>query len=135
MKIQIIGQDCTYKLAFVKWVMHITGLGLKESKDLVFMMLETKKPLLLDVSDYANAKKTFDEQLHGTGLILKHYRREIISKLLRENDHEHDIENDVDYDKYLHLFDLLYKHDKIKLKELLNNSVDYLKNKLDDIKI
>lgn len=134
MKIQVIGRT-ENRLQFVKWVKDVTGYGLKESKELVDLMFETKKPLTLNVVNYNEAFNSFNQCLSGSGLTIKKDRVEIINKLLREGSLHEEVKSDFEYENFLELFDYLYKTDKENLRDLMNKGVDNLKEKLNDFKL
>lgn len=131
MKIQVTGTTQN-KLEFVKWVKNITGYGLLESKELVESMLDTKKPLILNIESYRDAMDSYNQKLSNSGLTVKKHRVEIINKLLKE---ENFLQEDVEYEDFLELFNYLYKKDKETLRILMNNGVDDLKEKLNDLKL
>ena len=137
MKIQITG-ICTTKLQLVKWVKDVTGLGLKESKELCepFVDNHSITSLIIEIStSYVEAEKLFFSANLNNTVTLKKYRVEIIENFLRKNDPDWNNKSDKDYDKYFELFEYLFKNDKESLKKALNDSVDNLKNKLNDFKI
>lgn len=134
MKIEVVGKT-EAKLAFVKWIKEVTGFGLKDSKDLADKMFETKKPLVLEVSNYNHALETFTASCASPTFKLRKFRVDFIQNFLRENDPELDVHSDVDYEEYLRLFDLLFKNNKSNLRTMLNTGVDDLKEHLNQLKI
>ena len=133
MKVIIIGKT-TRKLAYVKFVKEVTGLGLKESKELVDNS-EFAEKLTLDV-DYEKTLQLFKESdLENSGLILKKHRKEIINKFLMENDPDFDISSDPEYNKCLDTFNFLFRTNKENLKESLNETIENLKNIIDALKV
>lgn len=127
MKIIITG-NTEKKLQTVIFIKHITGFGLKDSKDLLDNLINNQKPIILDIIDYDKVKNLFIEnELDKNGLNLKKFRKEFIEDLLRKSDPEYNIKLDPDYNKYLELFEYLFRNDKTLLKRKLNENVDELK--------
>lgn len=135
MKVIIIGNRYENYLTLVKFVKDVTGLGLKESKELCDSTIKLNKQMVLDVIDYNTTIELFNKNLLGHGLTIRKYRKDIIQKFLRENDENYDIKSDDEYLIYLELFDFLFKNDKESLRNSMNEAVDKCKKKLDEWKI
>jgi len=84
MKIEIKG-TCNQKLFLVKFIKDVTNMSLYDAKSLAEETIYENKPLIMDVSDFEQAKIIFDEIFNTSSLTIRKHRSEIIKKFLNDN--------------------------------------------------